>query len=207
MEDVLNWRYATKKFDSTKAVSEANLEALLDALRLSPSSFGLQPWKFIVVKDKNLRQELRKHAWNQPQVTEASHLIILCVKTSMDTEYVKDFIQRTAKTRGITADALASYQDIILGFIKEHKTEDLANWMTNQVYIALGVLLSECAHLQIDGCPMEGFDAPKFDEILKLKNLGLRAAVLCPVGYRAADDSYAKLAKIRFAENEVVIVK
>lgn len=207
MEQVLNWRYATKKFDPAKTISEKNLKEILDALRLSPSSFGLQPWKFLVIKDKALRQELRKYAWDQPQVTDASHLIVLCVKTGMDAEYIKDFIRRTASARGTPVEALAGYQDMMLGFLKSMKPEDTANWMKHQVYIALGVLLGECAHRQIDACPMEGFDPQKFDEVLKLKELGLHATVLCTVGYRAADDHYAKLAKVRFAEDEVVIVK
>ncbi len=207
MEQVLNWRYATKKFDPAKTISEKNLKELLDALRLSPSSFGLQPWKFLVIKDKALRQELRKYAWDQPQITDASHLIVLCVKTAMDAEYIKDFIRRTANSRGTPIEALAGYQDMMLGFLKSMKPEDAANWMKHQVYIALGVLLAECAHRQIDACPMEGFDPQKFDEVLKLKEQGLHATVLCTVGYRAADDHYAKLAKIRFAESEVVIVK
>lgn len=207
MDQVLNWRYATKKFDTTRTIPQDILTELVDVLRLSPSSFGLQPWKFIVVKDPALRQELRQHAWNQPQITEASHLIVLCAKTGMDAEYIKDFIRRTAVTRQMPIDTLTGYQDMMLGFLQSLSPEAVAQWMTRQVYIALGALLSECAHRHIDACPMEGFDPQKFDEVLGLKKQGLHAVVLCTVGYRAADDAYAKLAKIRFTEKEVVIVK
>jgi nitroreductase len=207
MEDVLNWRYATKKFDMTRTIPEKDFAGLLEVLRLSPSSFGLQPWKFIVVKDKSLRQELRKYAWNQPQLTEASHLIVLCTKTEMDGAYIKNFVLRIAQAWGTPVEALEGYQNQMLGFLAGLKGEDLGNWMARQVYIALGILLSECAHRQIDACPMEGFDALKFDEVLKLKELGLHATVLCPVGYRAVDDEYAKHTKVRFSESEVLIVK
>ncbi len=207
MEHGLNWRYATKKFDNTKVIPETTFNDLLDVLRLSPSSFGLQPWKFVVIKDQSLRKELRKYAWDQPQITEASHLIVLCAKTGMDEDYVKDFILRTAQSRGIPAVDLGGYQDMILGFVKSLNEDNLAHWMARQVYIALGVLLAESAHHRIDSCPMEGFDAVKFDEILNLKDAGLHAIVLCGLGYRTADDPYAKLAKIRFEANEILIIK
>ncbi len=207
MNQSLQWRYATKKFDDQKEVAQETLHELLEALRLSPSSFGLQPWKFIVVKDKAIRQELRKFAWNQPQITDCSDLIVLCAKTSMDAAYIKDFIGRSAKANGIPVEALNAYQDLMLGFLQNQKPEEISNWMSRQVYIALGMLLSECARLKVDACPMEGFEAGQFDAILKLKEQGLHATVLCAVGYRASDDSYAQHAKVRFAQSEVIVVK
>lgn len=207
MEQHLNWRYATKKFDPAKKLSDQELKRLLNVLRLSPSSFGLQPWKFIVITDPQLRKELRKAAWDQPQITDASCLIVLCVKTDMDALYIQDFVKRIAKVRKIQPETLNAYQDMMLGFLKALRADEVSHWMTKQVYIALGVLLNECAHLRIDACPMEGFDASKFDEILKLKQIGLHSAVLCSVGYRAADDMYANLPKVRFEEHEVVITR
>ncbi len=207
MNPSLQWRYATKKFDAKKEISKETLSELLEVLRLSPSSFGLQPWKFVVVKDAALRQELRKNAWNQPQITDASHVIVLCAKTSMDAVYIKEFVSRSAKSNGIAVEALKDYQDMMLGFVKNQTPEQTAAWMSRQVYIALGLLLGECARRQIDACPMEGFDGQKFDEILKLKDQGFHATVLCAVGYRAADDTYASHAKVRFDESEVVVFK
>ncbi len=207
MNQSLLWRYATKKFDAKKEISKETLKDLLEVLRLSPSSFGLQPWKFVVVKDAALRVELRKSAWDQPQITDASHVIVLCAKTSIDAAYIKEFIARTAKANGIAVEALKDYQDMMLGFIKNQTPEQTAVWMSRQVYIALGLLLGECAARKIDACPMEGFDNQKFDEILKLKEQGLHATVLCAVGYRAVDDTYASHAKVRFDESEVVVFK
>lgn len=207
MNQSLQWRYATKKFDSKKEISKETLDELLEVLRLSPSSFGLQPWKFIVVKDAALREELRKSAWDQPQITDASHLIVLCAKTSLDEGYIKEFIARTAKANGISVESLKDYQDMMLGFVKNQTPEQTAVWMSRQVYIALGLLLGECAARKIDACPMEGFDPQKFDELLKLKSQGLHATVLCAVGYRAVDDAYASHVKVRFTESEVVVFK
>lgn len=204
MSSSLRWRYATKKFDTKKEIAAETLQELLEVLRLAPSSFGLQPWKFIVVTDPAVRQELRKSAWGQPQITEASHLIVLCAKTAMDTSYIKDFIARTAQANGIPVESLNDYQGMMLGFIQNQTPEQTAAWMSRQVYIPLGLLLGECAQRKIDACPMEGFDPQKFDEILKLKDQGYHATVLCAVGYRAADDAYARHAKVRFSEREVI---
>ena len=117
MSESLNWRYATKKFDPTKKISKSDLQELLESLRLAPSSFGLEPWKFIVIEDGHLRAEIRKHAWNQPQITDASHLILLCSLKTMDEAYIKRFIQRMAQTRGITAESLGGYEQMMVGFV------------------------------------------------------------------------------------------
>lgn len=207
MKQALNWRYATQRFDTKRQVPAKKLYELLDALRLSPSSFGLQPWKFILVKDKAVRAQLSRFAWAQPQIVEASDLIVLCVKTRMDEAYITSFIRRTAQVRGISVKELREYQNIIMGFLKSLKPQDLTKWMTQQVYIALGVLVSECAHRQIDACPIEGFDSKKFDEVLNLSKKGLHTTVLCAVGYRAKDDLSAKHQKVRFDKKEVLIVK
>lgn len=207
MSTHLNWRYATKKFDSTKKLSSQELDDLLEALRLSPSSFGLQPWKFIVVKDHALRAEIRKNAWNQTQVTDASDLIVLCSLKNMDEAYIKNFIVQIAQVRGVSVGSLVGYEQQILGWLKTKTAAELNIWMKRQVYIALGILLSECALKKIDACPMEGFDPVKVDEILGLSSLGLESVTLCPVGFRATDDHYADLAKVRFTKDEVFLQK
>ncbi len=207
MNDFLNWRYATQKFDPAKKIPEKKFRELLESLRLAPSSYGLQPWKFIVVRDEGLRKNLRKYAWNQPQVTDASHLIILCALKTIDPNYVKDFTARIAKSRGVTPKSLLRYEQAMLNSLKTMSAPTLSDWMKRQVYLALGMLLSQCAQKQIDSCPMEGFDAKKFDEVLGLKKIDLESVVLCPIGYRAKDDQYARLKKVRFTKTEVFIEK
>lgn len=198
--EALKWRYATKKFDAKKKVSDADLNELLEALRLSPSSYGLQPWKFIVITNPELRKNLREHAWNQPQITDASHLIVLATRTDVDEKYVKQYVNEIAKQRGVPVDSLQGYQDMMTGDVKNRSKEAIVEWSKHQTYIALGFLLETAALKQIDACPMEGFDKVKFDEILDLKKKNLTATVLCSVGYRAADDAYAQNAKVRFKD-------
>lgn len=205
MNDDLNWRYATKKFDSSKKIPKQEFTELLEVLRLSPSSFGLQPWKFVIIHDPVLRKKLRPHAWDQPQVTDAGALIVFCALKSMDENYVKRYVGYVAQVRGVTKESLLDYEQKILGSLKGKTPEAISQWMKNQVNIALGVFLSECAHRKIDACPMEGFDPKKFDEILGLHKAGLESVVLCAVGYRAVDDHYASLKKVRFDRSEVIV--
>lgn len=202
--DHLNWRYATKKFDPSKKISGKELQEILEVLRLAPSSFGLQPWKFLIITNSELRKKLQPHSWNQPQVVQASHLVVLCSLETVDEVHVKTFIRHSAAERGVTEESLAGYERMILDFLKKMTPEKIHQWMDNQIYLALGILLAECAHRRIDTCPMEGFDAAKYDELLGLKSQGLRTVVLCPIGYRAADDTYAGLKKIRFKAEEII---
>jgi nitroreductase len=179
----------------------------LEVLRLSPSSYGLQPWKFVIVKDPAVRKELRPHAWNQPQITDADVLIVFCVIKNIDEKYVRHFADRIAEVRGVSRESVSGYEQMMLAALKGKSPEAIAQWMKHQVYIALGVLLAECAHRKIDTCPMEGFDAKKFDEILGLAQEGLESVVLCAAGYRAADDPYAAVKKVRFEASEVFVYK
>lgn len=201
----LQWRYATKQFDQTKKVSEQDLQEILEALRLSASSFGLQPWKFIVVTDAKVRKELQQHAWNQPQIVDASHLLVLCARTDVNESYIKKYVETLAAARNVPLDSLKGYQDMMLGFVAHKDRAALIEWAKLQVYLALGTVLTVCSHKRIDSCPMEGFDATAFDKILGLEKLHLTTAVLCPIGYRSADDKYAAAAKVRFGMDEVVL--
>lgn len=205
MNNDLNWRYATKKFDPLKKISKQDFTDLLEALRLSPSSYDLQPWKFIIIRDPDLRKKLRPHAFDKPQVTDADALIVFCTLKVMEEDYVKRYVDLMAKVRGITRGSLLEYEQKIMSSLKGKSPEAVSQWMKNQVYIALGIFLSECAHRKIDACPMEGFDPKKFDEILELPKEGLESVVLCAVGYRALDDKYAQYKKVRFDKNEVFI--
>jgi len=207
MNDYLNWRYATKQFDPLKKISMTEFDELLEVLRLSPSSFGLQPWKFVVVQDQVLRKEIRKHAWDQAQVTDASHLIILCSLKTMDEAYIKNCVHDIARVRSLPMDSLAGYEQMMVSIVKTKSQDELSNWMKRQVYIALGMLLSACAQKRIDSCPMEGFNPKKVDEILGLDKQAIESVVLCPVGYRSQEDQYASLKKVRFQKNEILIEK
>ncbi len=196
----LNWRYATKKFDPLKKVSEENLNELLESARLAPSSYGLQPWKLVVVTNPELRKKLREHAWGQPQITDASHLIVLAARTDVDEKYIKEYVGEISKQRNVAVESLKGYQDMMVGDLTSRPKEAVLEWSKHQTYIALGFLLFAAAQKHIDACPMEGFDPAKFDEVLGLKKHNLASAVLCTIGYRAADDPAAKNVKVRFKD-------
>ncbi|MEI6731469.1 MAG: NAD(P)H-dependent oxidoreductase [archaeon] len=203
----LQWRYATKKFDSSKKLSNEDFDELLEVLRLAPSSYGLQPGKFIVVQDPKIREELRKHAWGQSQITDAHMLIVFCAKKDLTEKDIEDFVELTANTRKIASDNLDDYKSMLIGAISSKSNSDLINWNKKQMYLALGMLLATAAQKKIDACPMEGFDNKKFDEVLGLDALGLESAVVCTLGYRASDDKYAELGKVRIAKDKLFLFK
>lgn len=203
--DDLKWRYATKEFDSQKKIGKDHFDLLLESLRLSPSSFGLQPWKFIVVENVNLREKLVAKSWNQKQVAQASHLIVLCRVNKIDDLFVDKFLDNIVSTRGGTREDIKGYEDIMKGFLSRLSQEQKEQWANNQIYIALGQLMTTAAHLRIDTCPMEGFSKPDYDEILLLDSKGLSSVVVCPVGYRSENDKYATMKKVRFPIKELVV--
>lgn len=203
--DNLSWRYATKKFDTSHKMPEATWAALQHSMVLAPSSYGLQPWKFLVVVDKAIRKQLREVAYNQPQITDASYLVVLARKKVVTAEDVGHYIERIASVRGVSKESLSGFRDAMLGTIAGLTPEKMDVWTSRQVYIALGFFLSTAAMLGVDACPMEGFDAAKFDQILGLEHQGLAATVVAAAGFRAADDPVSKLAKVRFSEAEVVV--
>lgn len=198
----LQWRYATKQFDPTKKIPEADVHELTEAMRLSASSFGLQPWKFIVVNDPALRAKIKEHAWNQSQVTDASHLIVLATRKDIHDDYIRHYVEATAKARGTTVEALKGFEDMMLGTVRNMPPEAITTWNQRQVYIALGTLLLAAAQKGIDACPMEGFDPKKVDEVLGMTDYTVTA--LCPIGIRASTDKYASAPKVRFPASEVV---
>ncbi len=205
--EALNWRYATKKFDPTKKLTDAQLDELLEAARLAPTSYGLQPYRLIVIENPELRSSIKEKAWGQTQVTDASHLIVFTALKQIGEEYVDEYVSHIASQRGITAEALKGYRDMMASFVQGMPSDALGMWMQKQTYIALGVLLSAAAMAKIDACPMEGFDRNAVDEILGLATQNLTAVALCPVGYRSADDTAATYKKARFPMEELVIRK
>lgn len=199
----LNWRYAVKKFDSTRKVSKEDLSSLLKAIRLSASSFGLQPYRVFVIDDMSLREKLMPATWGQQQVVEASHLIVFANKTTFGPEIVDDYFVNVSKTRGLPLDSLKDYSDFMKSKMDLLSEADKAIWANKQVYIALGNFLSAAAALKIDTCPMEGFEPDKYNEILGLKEKNLNAAVVATIGYRSKDDQTQGYVKVRMSEKEL----
>ncbi len=203
----LQWRYATKKFDASKTVAATDIETLQKAVNLTATSYGLQPFRVLLVTDPALKAKLRPAAYNQSQITDASHLFIFCYKTDISDAYVDDYMQRIAHTRGIAVENLKGFGDTIKGSVASRPAADVAAWNKHQAYIALGTLMAAAAEMKIDTCPMEGFDPAQFDEILELDKLGLKSAVIAAVGYRSAEDGLAQAAKVRLALADLFITR
>jgi nitroreductase/dihydropteridine reductase len=201
----LNWRYATKSFDPNKKLNESQINTLYEALRLTPSSFGLQPWKFAVVTNQEIKDQLVGHSWNQAQVGEASHVFVLCRISNIDDKFVDNFLDDTVKTRGGSRGDLEGYEKVMKGFLSRMDENAKAVWAKDQVYIALGNLMTVCAAEGIDACPMEGFVSPEYDKVLGLKEKGLCSSVVCPVGFRNENDKYASIKKVRYSQEELFI--
>lgn len=205
IEKQLNWRYATKQFDPTRKIPEDVWKILEKSLLLAPSSFGLQPWKFVVVRNPRLRHQLLEHSRGQKQVVDASHLIVLAFKKDINATDVDRYLQRMSEVRGTPLESLQGLANLIKGFLdKPPGSMDLNEWAKRQVYIALGQYMTCAAMLGIDTCPMEGFVPAGYNEILGLAEHGYSAVVVCPTGYRASDDKYAIYPKVRFAMQDVV---
>jgi nitroreductase len=202
----LNWRYATKQFDPSRKINAQDWATLEDVLQLSPSSGGLQPWKFIVVTDPAVRERLRAVSYGQPQITDASHLVVFASKNNFSEADVDAHIQNVAKIQGIPVESLTQLRGMLVGGIVASKDGTARDaWARNQVYIALGNLLASAALLGIDACPMEGFDRTQYDEILGLKAKGYSSAVVAAVGYRIATDKYAAGPKVRFSKEQIFL--
>lgn len=202
----LYWRYATKQFDPQRKISAEDWAALEESLVLTPSSFGLQPWKFVVVNNPELREKLLPASYRQRQVVDASHLVVFAIKKNFSEADVVAYVKSVSDVRGVPVDALAGYRDMMVGSLfKARDAAARASWATLQIYIALGNFMTCAAVLGIDTCPMEGFEPAKYDEILGLDALGLSSVVVATAGHRAATDKYAALKKVRFAKSEVIV--
>lgn len=199
----LNWRYATKKFDATKKIKQQDLDILLESMRLSASSYGLQPYHFFVVSDPEIRKKLLPVSWSQSQIVDASHLIILANKTEVDADWIDAYLNSISETRNIPVEGLQDYAEFMKSKILAVSQEEQEEWAAKQNYLVLGNLLSAAANLEIDTCPMEGFEADAYNEILGLTEKGLTATLVAAVGYRSADDGTQYLAKVRQSKEEL----
>ena len=203
----LEWRYATKIFNPNRRIPEADWNALLESLHLSPSSLGLQMWKFIDVREPSVRAELRSVSWDQPQVTDSSHLVVFCARRDFSTEDVQRYLERIVEVRGVTMESLNLYRDRIVELAGSKSPDVLKAWLERQVYIALGFMMSCAANLRIDTCALEGMDPSAYDRILKLEDSPYYTLCALALGYRDEEaDKYARLAKVRFDRGDVIQV-
>ncbi len=199
----LSWRYATKEFDAAKKISSDTWKTLEAALISAPSSFGLQPWQFLVVTNQSVKDQLPAVAWGQSQPKDCSHFVVIAARRATDPEYVQKLIDSIANQRGVEASALDGYKQAILGKTTGMKNGHL-EWNSRQCYIALGFLLETAALLNIDACPMEGIVRDKMDDVLGLTGTEYTSTVACALGYRSSTDSYAAQKKVRYSAADVV---
>lgn len=201
----LNWRYATKVFDGSRRIDAQAWAALEQTLVLSPSSYGLQPWKFLVITDPALRLQLRPHSWDQSQTTDSSHLVVFLRQETIGAAELDRLIQRTSEVRSVPVEKLAFYKEMMQkDLVDGPRSQQIERWASNQVYIALGTFMTAAALLGVDTCPIEGFSPADYDRILDLESSGYRSCVVCAAGYRQADDKYASLAKVRYRANSLI---
>jgi len=205
--DSLNWRYAVKKYDTTKKVSAEDLEYLKEAVRLSVSSVGLQPYKIFVVETQAVKEQLAEAAGgnNKNIFADASHLFIFANEVNVGTAHVDTYINNISEQRGVAIEAVSGFGDYIKGFLGGLTDEQKNIWTAKQAYIALSTLINTAALLKIDATPMEGFDAAKINEILGLEAKGLNAAVVAAIGYRHEEDAVQHAKKVRKPNNELFI--
>jgi len=202
---IQEWRCSVKKFDSKKKISQSTWSAIEKALVLSPSSYGLQPWKFLVVTNPEIRKTLTPLSWGQSQIEDCSHLVVFAYRNKMDEAYVEKYVKSIMETRGLTAEKLEAYKNMMVGdIVKGPRSAKVQEWASRQVYIALGNFMTSAAMLGVDTCPMEGIDPAKYDEVLGLAGTEYSTVVACAAGYRDLEDAYSKLKKVRFSPAEVV---
>lgn len=195
--DALAWRYAVKKFDAARKLSLEQIQLLKQAFNLTPTSYGLQPITLLVLQNAQVQEQLLPYTYNQRQVVDASHLLVLCIEKKIDAAYIEAYFERVKAERGTPDDILNPFKASLIQRFSGMSDEAFTAWATNQAYLALGNLITVCAQARIDACPMEGFDPNGYRDILNLEAQGLYPAVLLPVGYRAEDDRFAAFKKVR----------
>lgn len=205
LQENLRWRYAVKKFDPERVVDEAHVEAILEAGNLSASSYGLQPYRFVVIRDQELQERLVTSSYGQRQVADASHVILIAIRTDVDDQYIANYTNMVEENRDIPTGSLDQYRDVMIGAIGGMSDQRRENWAIRQTYIALGSMMAACAALEVDSCPMEGFIPNEYDDILKLADRKLHASLVLPIGYRSPDDPNQHLKKVRKPLDEMVV--
>jgi len=203
--DALEWRYAVKKFNKDALLSEQQLEAVKEAFNLSASSYGLQPYKLVMLQNKSLQERLLPHSYNQKQVVQAAAVLVFCIRKDIDSSYIDEYFGLIASARGQTPGSLEGYKNFMKNTLVGKTPAEMSLWATNQVYLNMGSLLTACAAMEIDSCPMEGFSPIGYNEVLELDKMGLEAVLIMPIGIRASDDSVGTLKKVRKPIEESVI--
>ncbi|HQY88288.1 MAG TPA: NAD(P)H-dependent oxidoreductase [Tepidisphaeraceae bacterium] len=201
--NAFHFRYATKKFDPTRKISENDWNAIRDSTILAPSSYGLQPWKLIVLTDQKMKDELPALTFNQQQPKDCSHFVVFTVLKEMSETYVDKYVDRIVAVRGVPRESLAPMQRMIANQMAMSKGQHSA-WSSNQAYLALGFMLAAAALLKIDACPMEGFDSTAYNRFFGLDKSDYTTICACALGYRASDDRFASVKKVRFDVNDLV---
>ena len=201
----LNWRYATKKFDESKKISGEKLDILKQAFNLTPTSYGVQTMKMLVISDQTVKDKMVDFCYGQEQVKNASHILAICIQEDVDQTDADAYFDNVVKIRNTSEDILTKYRMELKDFIRSKTKQEIQNWCINQVYVALGNLMTVCAVEGIDSCPMEGFIPEKIDELLGLEKYNLKSVLLLPVGYRAPDDMFSELKKVRKDISETIM--
>ncbi|OIQ27652.1 MAG: NAD(P)H-dependent oxidoreductase [Alphaproteobacteria bacterium MedPE-SWcel] len=202
--DKLNWRYATKKMDPSKAVPEDKVAQIVEAIRMAPTSSGVQPFELLVIRNKELREKIRPVSWDQAQITDGSHLLVFAAWDNYTAERIDAVVEQLVEERG-ASEMLQGYYDKLKAMYLPRDAEVNYAHAARQAYIALGFALAAAAELGVDSTPMEGFDPDQVDEILGLKEKGLRSVILLPLGYRAEDgDWLLPMKKVRKSEAALV---
>ena len=201
----LKWRYATKKFDALKIVSDEKLTILKEAFTLTATSYGLQPVKMMVISNKEVQKKLVEYSYNQQQVVQASHVLVICREKIIDEAFIRDCFENEKNIRGTSDDILDDFRSYLINDFSSKSEEDIKLWATKQAYIVLGNLLTVCAVEKIDACPMEGFLPEMYDELLNLDSKGLSSVLVLPIGYRAEDDIFSGFKKVRKSTEKNII--
>lgn len=201
----LKWRYATKKFDPNSILPAEKVEILKKAFNLTATSYGLQPLKLVVIQDKVLQGELEQASFGQKQISTASHVMVICIEKEVGENFIENYFKYVKEIRNTPDSILHPFKESLIGDFGKKTLDEVRIWATHQAYLVLGTLLTVCAVEEIDSCPMEGFESEKYDSILELDKYNLRSVLVLPVGYRAKDDFFAELKKVRRPLEETVI--
>ena len=201
----LQWRYATKRFDAFKTLSEEKLNILKETFNLTATSYGLQPLKLVIISNADLKSQLMPLTYNQTQVRDASHVLILCIEKNIEASFIVDHFRRVEGERKTPRTILEPFEKALISNFSEKQAPQIREWMANQLYLTLGALLTVCAMENIDACPIEGFEPEKYDKLLGLDKKGLESVIVLPVGYRDESDFFINLKKVRRGVDELII--
>jgi nitroreductase len=202
----LQWRYAVKKFDSSKIIDPQAWKTLEESLILTPSSYGLQPWNFHVITSKELKAKLMEKSWKQTQVADCSHLVVFATKTNVDENYIQMYIDSVVTQRALDPQTLEGFKKVMISdLVKGSRSTWVKEWAARQAYIALGNFMTSAAVLHIDTCPLEGIIASEYDNLLNLTQSGYQTVVACAAGYRHQEDKYQQAIKVRFSSKQMIV--